>query len=262
MEFEQIRLERDGPLATLVLARPDQRNAMSEQMGNEVSEAVARWNEDPSVRAVLVRGEGKAFSAGGDLTFLEQRAADDPANNRQRMRAFYDHFLAVRRLRAPSIAVLHGPAIGAGLCFALGCDIRVAAAGTKLGFTFVRIGLHPGMGATWLLPRLVGPSHAADLLLTGRVVRAEEALGMGLVSAVHPPDELLSAARALAGEIVSAAPAAVAETKHSLHRAIYRSLDEALDAEADAQSRSYGSEDLAEGIRAFRERRRPEFTGK
>ena len=262
MDFEQIRLEHDGPVSTIVLARPDQRNAMSEQMGDEIQEAVAHLNEDNALRAVIVRGEGKAFSAGGDLAYLEQRAADEPARNRQRMRAFYDRYLAIRRLRVPSIAVLHGPAIGAGLCFALGCDMRLSSPGVKMGLTFVRIGLHPGMGATWLLPRLIGPSFAAELLLTGKVIPAEEGLRMGLVNALHGADELLDAARALAGEVVSAAPLAVAEAKHSLLRSPERTLARALDAEADAQSRNYGSEDLSEGIQSFRERRTPIFRGR
>ena len=262
MNYEQIKVERDGAIASLVLSRPELRNAMSERMGDEVAHAVAALNEDDELRVVLVRGEGKAFSAGGDLGFLERRIAATPEDNARRMRAFYERFLSIRKLRVPTIAVLHGPAIGAGLCFALGCDMRVAAEGAKLGLTFVRIGLTPGMGATYLLPRLVGPGVATELLLTGRVVSAEEGLRIGLVNAVCAPDELLAKARALAEETASAAPLAVRSTKLALSKWPARTLDEALDEEADSQARDYATGDLHEGVRAFRERRSPVFRGR
>ena len=137
---------------------------------------------------------------------LQERANTSEAENRVAMGRFYRSYLAIRQVRVPTIAVLHGAAMGAGLCFAMSCDLRLAAAGTKLGVDFVRVGLHPGMGATWLLPRLVGPSRATELLLTGRTVVAEEAAAMGLVHQVHSEAALEGAVRALADEIVSAAP--------------------------------------------------------
>src|SRR6185369_526399 len=129
----------------------------------------------------------------GDFQMLQDRANTGEAENRVAMRRFYRSYLAVREVRVPTIAVLHGAAMGAGLCFAMACDLRVAAIGTKLGVNFVRVGLHPGMGATWLLPRLIGPSRATELLLTGRTLVAEEAAAIGLVHQVHS-DELLEGA--------------------------------------------------------------------
>jgi len=262
MTYTQIGLEVDGPIASIVLSRPEARNAMTEIMGLEVTRAVAELEAKPDVRAVLVRGEGKAFSAGGDLGFLDVRAAETPEHNREAMLRFYGLFLSVRSLRVPTIAVLHGAAMGAGLCFAMACDLRLAAAGATMALNFVRLGLHPGMGATWLLPRLVGPSTAAELLLTGRVLDAERARAIGLVDQVHPPDALLPAARALAGEIARAAPIAVAQTKRSLHESPGRTLEQALAAEADAQAIDYATSDLREGVLAARERREARFSGR
>jgi enoyl-CoA hydratase len=176
------------------------------------------------------------------------------------MRAFYESFLSIREVPVPTIAALHGHALGAGLCFALGCDIRIAADDAKMGVTFVRVGLHPGMGATHLLERAIGAACSADLLLTGRVVDALEGLRMGLVSAVYPAQDLLAAARRLAEQLASAAPVALRQTKDTLRRS--RSLDDALDREALCQAIDYASGDVSEAIAAFREKRKPVFRGR
>lgn len=250
-----------GEIGELILARPQARNAMTDTMGAEIQRAVAELDAQPRLRAVLVRGEGEAFSAGGDFAMLAERTRHGQAENRAAMRAFYERFLSVRALRVPTIAVIAGPAIGAGLCFALACDLRVAAADAKLSASFVRLGLHPGMGATFLLPRLIGPAAAADLLLTGRSVDAYEALRLGLVNQVHPPEALDAAARALAAQIAGAGPLAVAQTKATLDGALDRDLESALEREAEAQAVSFASDDLKEALQAIRERRPPRFRG-
>src|SRR5262249_54451001 len=150
----------------------------------------------------------------------------------------YGLYLSILRSPVPTIAVLHGAALGAGLCFAMACDLRLAAPATKLGLNFVKIGLHPGMGATHLLPRLVGAAKASELLLTGRTIEAEEALRIGLVNAVHPEDALYGQARALALEIAHNAPVAVSSTARTLREGVLK-LDDALDREASAQSIDY-----------------------
>lgn len=260
--MSEVEIERDGAVASLILARPAVRNAMNEAMGRAVARAVEALNADPAVRAVLVRGQGKAFCAGGDLSLIEERMAGDPATNFQTMRDFYDLFLTIRDLRVPSIAVVHGAAMGAGLCFAMACDVRLAAAGAPMGLNFVKLGLHPGMGATWLLPRLVGPAKAAELLLTGKLITAEEARRIGLVNEVYPVDILLEAAREMADAIAAAAPIAVAQCRQSIHACWTRDLGAALDNEASAQKIDFATEDVAEGVRAVRERRAPRFTGR
>ncbi|MCA9664506.1 MAG: enoyl-CoA hydratase/isomerase family protein [Myxococcales bacterium] len=260
MNYEQIALSHDGPISELVLSRPEVRNAMSERMGREIADAVDKLGERRETRVLLVRGAGKAFAAGGDFKYIEQRAADAPERNRQLMMRFYRLFLAIRELGVPSIAVINGAAVGAGLCFAAACDIRLAARGAKLGANFVRIGLHPGMAATYLLPRIVGPAKASELLLTGKMIDADEAARIGLVNAVHEPDQLDGAAREMAQQIASASPLAVARTKHTLLGTLERSLSATLEREAYAQSLDYNGEDLAEGIRAFNEKREPRFS--
>ncbi|RMH43418.1 MAG: enoyl-CoA hydratase/isomerase family protein [Deltaproteobacteria bacterium] len=255
-----IEVTIDGAVAELVLARPDARNAMTEAMGREIRDAVAAVNADGGVRALVVRGEGSAFSAGGDFDMLAERQADSFDSNRAAMLAFYRLYLAIRTLRVPSIAAVHGPAVGAGACFAIACDLRFAGPRAKFGFTFVRLGLHPGMGATYLLPRLVGPAAAAELLLSGRVIEADRAARLGLVNAVV--DDPVAAARAQAAAIAECAPIAVAQTVATLRGALDRSLDDALELEARAQAMDYATEDLAEGIAAARARRRPVFSGR
>ncbi len=255
-----VKVELDGQVASIVLARASARNAMSPAMGEQVQQAVA-FVARSTARAVVVSGEGAVFCAGGDFQFLEERLESTPGENHSAMRRFYDDFLSVRSLKVPTIAAVHGAAIGAGLCFAMACDLRVAAEGTKLAVNFVKLGLHPGMGATWLLPRLVGPARAAELLMTGRQIEAREAWGMGLVNEVVPADELLSRAKAIAKEIAAAGPVAVAQVKQSLMGQSAGELEAALEVEAAAQAVSYATKDLAEGVAAARERRAPRFTG-
>ena len=259
MIYREIRVVTGAEIAELVLLRPQARNAMTDAMGAEVRHAVDALNADAVARVVLVRGDGEAFSAGGDFSMLAARAQLPEAENRVAMRTFYADFLSVRALRVPTIAVIGGPAIGAGLCFALACDLRVAAAGVKLAASFVRLGLHPGMGATFLLPRLCGPAAAADLLLTGRAIEAEEALRLGLVNQVHPRDELDVAARALAAQIAAAGPLAVTQTKATLAAAVERELESALEREAAAQAVDFGTADFREALQAAAERRPPRF---
>lgn len=262
MTYENIEIVALGETAELVLNRPDVRNAMSPGMGHDIRRAVEALNQRREIRAVIVSGRGKSFSAGGDFDLLEARTKDAPDDNRRAMGAFYRSFLAIRELTVPTIAAIHGHAIGAGLCFALGCDIRLVAAGTKLGLTFPKVGLHPGMGATFLMPRAVGLAPAAELMLTGRIFDAEHAARIGLVSRVVDEEGLLPAARGVAAEIAACAPIAIAQLTATLRHGGFRTLDEALDREALCQAVDYTTADMMEAIVAFREKRKPAFTGR
>lgn len=259
-EYDHIRLVV-GPISELWLARPAARNAMTEDMGREVEDAVRFLNSRKDVRVVLLRGEGKGFSAGGDLSFLDARMLASPEENRRAMVRFYKLYLSVADLHVPSIALLHGAAIGAGLCFSLACDLRIAASHARFAFNFVRLGLHPGMGATYFLPRLVGSSRASELLLTGRVFGAEEALHIGLVGQVTAMEELEIRGREVAAQIAEGGPLAIALCKRSLRASLYRTLDDELEAEASAQATNYATLDFSEGVKAAREKRVPQFTG-
>ncbi len=262
MSYQHIDLTFDDGVAEIVLSRPEARNAMTPEMGDEIRGAVAELNRRDEVRVAIVHGAGKAFCAGGDLGMLETRAAGAPDANRVGMRDFYDRYLSIRRLRVPLIAAINGAAIGAGACFATACDIRYAAESAKIGFTFVKLGLHPGMGATHFLPRLVGPARAAELLLSGRIVTGADAVGLGLVNAAFPRDALLDEARRLARDIASAGPVAVAQTLESLRDPLARTLEQSLEGEARAQAIDYTTADLREGIAAVRDKRAPAFTGR
>ncbi|WP_139978255.1 enoyl-CoA hydratase/isomerase family protein [Nocardioides litoris] len=261
-DLTHLRLERpaDG-VALLVLDNPDQRNAMSVPMTESWVAAVGELAADRSVRAVVVTGEGRAFCSGGDTSWLASEPGAGVDSLRDRMLPFYRAWLSVRRLEVPVLAAINGAAIGAGLCLPLACDLRFAARGAKLGVPFVSLGLHPGMAGTYLLPDVVGEAAARDLMLTGRLVDADEALALGLVSRVLEPEELLGAALETASGIAATAPVASRLTTLAL-RQRHASIEAALQWEALAQPVTLATEDLQEGIRAVQERRAPRFTGR
>ena len=262
---QHLRVERpsDG-VALLTLDNPGQRNAMSEQMTASWVAALDDLAADRGVRAVVVTGEGTAFCSGGDTSWIAGEPEATVDRLRTRMIAFYRAWLSIRRLEVPTIAAVNGPAIGAGLCLALACDIRYAADGAKLGVPFVKLGMHPGMAATYLLPDVVGPAHARDLLLTGRVVDADEALGLGLVSRVIPAATFRDDVLATAVEVAATAPIPSRLTKIALRQG-HHDFQAALEWEALAQPVTLATADLQEGIAlpGQRARRgRPRFTGR
>jgi enoyl-CoA hydratase/carnithine racemase len=262
LALSHLRLERpSGGVALLVLDNPDQRNAMSDAMTASWVAAVEELAADRSVRAVVVTGEGSAFCSGGDTSWIAGEPDASVDELRTRMMAFYRAWLSIRRLEVPTIAAVNGPAIGAGLCLALACDLRYAAAGARLGAPFVKLGMHAGMAGTYLLPNVVGEAHARDLLLTGRLVDADEALRLGLVSRVLEPAAFLDGVLATAAGIAATAPIASRLTKLALAGGGHADLETCLQWEALAQPVTLATADLQEGIRAAREKRPPVFTG-
>mmetsp|Transcript_13803 Transcript_13803/g.34691 ORF Transcript_13803/g.34691 Transcript_13803/m.34691 type:complete len:305 (+) Transcript_13803:66-980(+) len=253
------RVGAEGRIAIIRLNRPDKLNAMTTELGDAFAEVVAKLNRDDAqgLGAVVITGSGKAFSAGGDLQFLQDRHTDTPSRNAPIMRTFYQRFLCVRSLPVPVIAAINGPAIGAGLCFALACDVRIAAPKAKMGLTFTALGLHPGMGATHFLPSIVGPQVAAELLLTGKVISGEEAAQCGLVA--RTAEDPLAAAIESAAAMAAAGPVAVRTTVRSLRMRQDVGLDQALQREADAQAQCYASLDYRDGVEAIAEKRKPNF---
>jgi enoyl-CoA hydratase len=267
LTYQHIAIERASGITRLILNRPDARNAMTPEMGAEVRAAVEEINADGETRVVVVRGAGKAFSGGGDLKALEDEAIAGNGGERRGGglaggRNFYSAYLTIRQLEAPSIAAVNGHAIGAGFCFALGCDLRVVHERAKMGMTFVRLGIHPGMGATWTLPRLIGPARAAELLFSGRLIDAEQALAWGIANRIAGDDGFDAAVDELAGEIAGSAPVAVRAVKRTLRGTFDRELDDALGLEADAQAMTFTTADALEGVRAIQERRSPKFAGR
>ncbi len=263
LELTHLRLDRhDDGVAVLTLDNPDQRNAMSAEMTDSWVRAIDRLISDRSVRAVVVTGAGSAFCSGGDTSWIAGEPDATVDELRTRMIAFYRAWLSLRRLEVPTIAAVNGPAIGAGLCLALACDLRYAADRAKLGVPFVKLGMHPGMAATYLLPDVVGPAHARDLLLTGRVVTAEEALRIGLVSAVAPAEGFLDGVLDTARGIAATAPIPSRLTTLALRGGGHADIEAAIQWEALAQPVTLATEDLQEGIAAAQQRRTPRFAGR
>ncbi len=261
-QLTHLRLERptDG-VAVLTLDNPDQRNMMSDEMTASWVRAVDELAADTSVRVVVVTGEGSAFCSGGNTGWIASEPDASVDYLRTRMVAFYRAWLSIRKLEVPTIAAINGHAVGAGLCLALACDIRYAATGAKLSVPFVKLGMHAGMAATYLLPNVVGPAHARDLLLTGRTVEADEALRLGLVSRVIEGESFEKEILATAEGIAGTAPIASRYTKLALLDGGHSDFETCIQFEALAQPATLTSEDLQEGIRAARERRTPVFRG-
>jgi enoyl-CoA hydratase len=263
MTDSHLRLSRPVDRVALVtLANPDQRNAMSGAMTEAWVRTVQELSADREVRCVVVTGEGSAFCSGGDPKWIAGEP-DAPVHQlRERMLDFYRAWLSVRDLAVPTIAAINGPAVGAGLCLALACDLRYAAASARMSVPFVKLGMHAGMAATYTLPNIVGEAHARDLLLTGRMIGAEEALRMGMVSSVTADDAFMDTVLGTAAGIAATAPIASRLTKVALRDGGHADFESCIEWEALAQPATLATEDLQEGVRAGRERRAPTFQGR
>ena len=249
-----------GPITFLTLNRPRQGNAFDVEMGFELEAAVARIAKEPDVRVVIIAGAGKHFSAGGDFAFIEENTKLPRERVWERMLRFYEMYLSVLELPVPTIAQVHGSAIGAGLCLALACDLRVGARSARLGANFLRVGLHPGMGATLLLSHVVGPARAARLLFTGETVDAERALELGLIGELAADDDLAALTERIAQQIASGAPSAARRLVATLRAALRRDLPTALAREAECQADDFAGEDVRTAIEAFRAGTKPDFS--
>lgn len=262
-----ISCTREDEIVTLTFNDPAHLNAMTKAMGEAFRDQIDALADDSTMRAVVITGAGKAFSAGGDLEMISGLADQAHAGDARRpvsqfMRSFYELFLSVRKLPVPTLAAINGHAIGAGLCVALACDIRYIDREAKIGLNFTKLGLHPGMGASWTLPRLVGPALAAELMYTSRIVRGDEAAAMGLANRCLPTEEVLPAAVATAREIASCSPTAIRSLKKGLAHSLDADLATQLDFEASEQAICFETDDMMEGLAAAKERRAPSFTGR
>jgi len=262
MDNEAVLVGREAGVVTLTLNRPDVRNAMNLELTDAFVAAVEGLGADPEVRAVVVTGAGSAFCSGGDLSWINPGPGASIPAMRDKMRAFYRKFLGVRDLDVPVIAAINGHAIGAGLCLAMACDIRLAAEDARLAAPFTRLGMHPGMAATYLLTRLVGTANAAEMLFTGRTIDGREAQRIGLVNRVVGANELLDTAATVAREIAANAPIPMGMTKRAIYLAERNDLETMLEYEGLAQPITMGTSDLLEGIAAVREKRAPRFEGR
>mmetsp|Transcript_8604 Transcript_8604/g.11896 ORF Transcript_8604/g.11896 Transcript_8604/m.11896 type:complete len:302 (-) Transcript_8604:40-945(-) len=238
---------------------PQALNALTVDMGIQFKSIVQNLASSPKLRCVVLTGSGKAFSAGGDLQFLLDRSNDTPHNNSIMMKQFYERFLAIRTLPVPVISAINGSAVGAGLCVAAATDLRIAAKSAKLGVTFTNLGIHPGMGATHYLPKLVGPQMASWLLLGGDLITAEEAHQMGLVMQVVDDDKVLERSLEIARKLAEKSSVAVRTTLRTLRAAQDKGVEQALYNEAQCQAECYAAPDVKEGVNAIKEKRKPTF---
>lgn len=258
---------REGAILTLTLNLPEKRNPISDNaLIDALVAALEAADADIGVRAVILTGAGSAFSSGGDLKAMKAGVglrAELPAQTRRNYRTGIQRLpLLFHALEVPVIAAINGPAIGAGLDLACMCDVRVAGASAIFAESFVKVGIVPGDGGAWLLPRIVGFSKATELALTGETIDAATALAIGLVSRVVPDGELLGAARAVADKIAANPPHAVRMTKRLLREGQTATLPALLDMSAAMQALAHATEDHDEAVSAFLERRAPDFSGR
>jgi len=249
-------------IATVTVNRPEVKNALGPEEWQALRVAVERAGADAAVRAVVVTGAGGTFSAGGDLKSMPERLALPRHVRRANLLADAQVVKVFRETPKPIVAAIEGAAVGAGLSLALACDVRIATTTAKLGATFHKIGLTGDFGMLWLLPRVVGPTRAMDLLLSSEIVDGVRAEQIGLVSRAVAPERLRDEVLAYAQRLVDGPPVAMAFTKRGLQLALEQELDALLAFEAEAQAICSKTEDVQEGLRAFREKRPPRWQGR
>src|SRR3989454_2310824 len=260
MSFDNLLLERDGASAIVTINRPKVLNALNSQTVDELRRAMLDLKRDDEVRVIVVTGAGdKSFVAGADINEL---AVQTPTGGREHALAGQHVFDLIENMGKPVIAAINGFALGGGCELAMACTVRLAADTARLGQPEINLGIIPGYAGTQRLPRLVGKGVALDILLTGRQVKADEALRIGLVNKVVPAAELMSEARALAGELASKAPIAMQYIIEAVNRGLEVSFDKGQFLEATLFGLVASTDDMREGNRAFLEKRKPEFKGR
>ncbi len=265
MAYSEIIYDKQDKVALVTLNRPDRMNAITPTMVEELNDAMEDAERDPGIAAIVVTGAGKSFCPGMDMGVL-QAAAERRKTDETDKLAFktdinhHSVFGFMLKMRKPIIGALNGNCVGMGLSMTLYFDIRIAGEGTRLSAIFVRRGLSVEHGASWLLPRLVGISHAMDLALTGRIIGAQEALAMGLVSRVVPDDQLLSTAMQAAKDIATnCSPTAMAQAKRMLWEHLNTTFQAATDDSTAVMNSMFKQGDFKEGVMAFVKKRPPSF---
>ena len=258
--FENILLEMDGAIATLTVNRPEKRNAVNNATVEEIDKALDQVEANPDLRVLILTGAGeKAFVAGADIVELDKR---DTILGRSETRRRQEVYTRIEQLEIPSIAAVNGWALGTGLELAMVCSIRIASAKAKMGQPEVKLGIIPGAGGTYRLPRLVGMGRAMEIILTGDPVTADEAQAMGLVNRVVEPEKLMEEVRSLAEAIASRPKLAVQYAKEAVLRCVETGMAQGLAHESYLHALSCGTQDKKEGVASFLEKREAKFTGR
>lgn len=261
-ETDALLVRREPPLAWLIVNRPQQRNALSAAVWDGLADAVEALAKDPDVRVIILRGAGEqAFISGADISEFRQLRADATAT------AAYDQrsaraWVALASTPQPVMAMIHGFCFGGGVAVALACDVRFADSNARFAIPATRLGLSYPFPSIERLVHVVGPTHAADILLSARALSAEEALHVGLINRIVPPTELEAATRAYALAMAEGAPLTLAAHKRAIQEALRAPADRDMAGLWEAMRRCFNSADYQEGIAAFLEKRRPRFTGR
>lgn len=261
MNYETFTISREDGIATLALNRPEKLNAMSDKMIEELCHATNEMKADASLKVLIITGNGRAFSAGGDLAseiFGDRSSVD----LKRILNLSHQYILNLRTMEKPVIAAVNGLAVGGGCDLALACDIRIAADNSRFSVAYVNVGLHPDLGATYLLAPLVGFGKACELIFTGKMIDAREAERIGMVNEVVPADQLIARAKEMARAIAAGPTIAIGYAKTSIYQSWNRDILSAQENEARIQAVVWTTQDAREGIRAFLEKRKPTFKGK
>jgi 2-(1,2-epoxy-1,2-dihydrophenyl)acetyl-CoA isomerase len=259
-EYETVNDHRRGGAAKIELNRPESLNAWNEQFSLDMQAALTAAAEDPGVRAVLITGAGRAFSSGADLRGGGPASGQDIYDRLTRQ--YHPIMVSIRQMPKPVVAAVHGPAAGIGVSLALVCDLIVAAESAYFLLAFVNIGLVPDGGSSLLVPSRVGFTRAAEMAMLGERVAARQALDWGLINRVWPDEEFAARADELVARLAEGPTGSYAGTKRQLNRWLYERMDAQLEFEASIQREMAGSDDFAEGVAAFVERRPARFTGR
>jgi enoyl-CoA hydratase/carnithine racemase len=266
MSYDEILYGVDDFIATITLNRPDKLNAWTAQMDAEVRQAIEAAAADAHVRAIVITGAGRGFCAGADMSRLSKTAsegrlqsADRQPRSNDNFKQRFSYFLAVPK---PIFAAINGPIAGIAVCFSLFCDFRYMAEGAKLTTAFAKRGLVAEHGSSWMLPRLVGPMNALDLLYSARTIEASEAEKLGLVRLL-PAENFLENVKTIARDMVtSSSPRSIGVIKRQVFQSYFQSLAEAWEVADVEMAKSFTSEDFKEGVAHYVEKRRPAFTGR
>src|ERR1044071_9380932 len=263
MSEEQIKIAEDRGIVTISLNRPERLNALVDHMRRDLAEALEEAGSDPEVRVIVIRGEGRAFCAGGDVHFMAELVQRNDAEEFARLLgAARRVILAIRQMTKPVIASINGAAAGAGFNLALACDLRIASATATFSQSFVKLGFHPDWGGTYFLPRMITSNLACELFFLGDTITAQDAFRLGLLNRVVEPKDLEAETLKLAERLRDAPAVSLAAAKHAVYATEHDTLEQMLQYEVEAQMRCFVSEDAREGVRAFLEKRSPKFTGR
>lgn len=261
MQFKQIIVETRENIVKLILNRPEVYNALTGLMISELTIALEDFIKNDKMSVLIITGSGKAFCSGGDMKWLDEFKSNSLIKTREVVQNVRRVVMMMRSVEKPIIAAVNGDAIGGGANLALACDLVIASEKARFAQTFVKVGLIPDWGGLYLLPRLVGMAKAKELIFTGKMISAIEAERIGLVNKVVPQEEWDTAILKLAKELAENPPRAIGISKSLLHKSFESDIETMLELEADVQALLFSTKDYSEGIKAFIEKRKPQFVG-